>query len=76
MMTRQLEYNDLQCLAGNMWSLFHYIPIVISLFGSVSWPDNKDEDEDCTPVEYPGEAEGSGLILDVPSESLDSFESS
>ena len=57
-----------------------YIPIVIALFGSNSWPDDEDEDEDGPPVEYfdedPADAEGSDLTQYVPSESLDSFESS
>ena len=54
-----------------------YIPIVIALFG---WPDDEDEDEDGTRVEYfdedPADVEGSDLIQYVPSESLDSEASS
>ena len=38
--SKDLTYEDLEEMLGNMWSMRHYVPFLSALLGSLQWPEN------------------------------------
>ena len=52
-----LEHGQLQMMLGNMWSLYHFVPMMIAAVGVIDWErfDEKPKEEVASPTSEPGE---------------------
>jgi site-specific DNA-cytosine methylase len=51
--SKELTYENLLAMLGNMWTLRHYLPFIASIFGSIEWPVERvyeDPDVGAVPV--------------------------